>query len=445
MIDSKKIKLCTILSAAVFLLSGCNSAKPNAQSAVQSNAGETAAPSNSPSSTPGSTSSNTQSSTQGSSSDSAQSGRNSAGNKENGTKSGLLLGLVKEPDVKNQTYNNTNFENKTLEEYRTLWIYENANDISYLEKKGGIITPYGDKFMKLTSSSVIIPTINADANRNSDDFYFKYSSYYNFSVVIAQGINEAKSLLTKESLTKNYISSQEGDICGDFVSRTESIQYVGNKYAAVKTSQYSTGGGTLRVGSDDIKLYDIKNLTSLGNNRANVSLKSLLGNDVDNKIKPLSQKYNKKETGNTNQLVQEKYAIDDTNLTLTRKEGKWIVQAPLYEDYYHDGNGSSFKLVNALYDTDIEVPKAITGNDTLSVDWNTIKSKIPDAKDAVSSPNKDMLAVLTSSDLRIFVHPEKGLDKPVKTIAVDKNEKIVSDQWSTGQFVDSWTKAVGGY
>ncbi|MDP4178057.1 MAG: hypothetical protein Q8900_06915 [Bacillota bacterium] len=404
-INSKKIKALIIFSASLFMFNGCSFVKSENVSS-------------------GNTSSNSSSSVT-----------------KSGAGSGLLLGLVKEPDLQNKSKNNTDFENKSLEEYRTLWIYKDKNDVSSIEKKGGIITPYGDKFVMVTNNSVVTSTAADQPNQYSDNFYSKYSSYFNFSVIISQNLNSSKKVLTEDSMKSNYLSTDQ--IGFPFVSRTETIQYVGNKYALVKTSQYATGGGTLRSGFDDIKFYDINNLTAVGYKRPNMNVKSMLGSDASRQISSLSDKYNKSQTDDNNNFISEKFEIDDDNLTLKRSKGKWIVQAPLYENYIHQGNGSSFNNIDTLYDTDIKVPEAVTGYDTLSVSWDIIKSKYPDAKDAVSSPNKDMLAVLTSSNLMIFLNPEKGIDNPSKTIPVDKNEKIVLNQWAAGDYIDKWSKALG--
>lgn len=412
--NPKKIKFLIIFSASLFMFNGCSSVK--SENISKSN----------------------------SSSNSISTATKGDSNKK--ADSGLLLGLVKEPDLQNKSKNNTDFENKSLEEYRTLWIYKDKNDVSSIEKKGGIITPYGDKFVMVTNNSVVTSTAADQPNQYSDNFYSKYSSYFNFSVIISQNLNSSKKVLTEGLLKSNYLSTDEASsdkIEFPFASRTETIQYVGNKYALVKTSQYITGGGTFRSGFDDIKLYDINNLAAVGYKRPNINVKSLLGSDTIGQISSLSDKYNKSQTDDNNNFISDKFEIDDNNLTLKRSKGKWIVQSPLYEKYTHQGNGSSFSIIDTLYDTDIKVPEAVTGYDTLSVSWDIIKSKYPDAKDAVSSPNKDMLAVLTSSDLMIFLNPEKGIDSPVKTIPVDKNEKIVLNQWASGDYIEKWSKALG--
>lgn len=364
---------------------------------------------------------------------------NTTSEAENNTyiNSGLLLGLVKEPDLTNKSQNNTDFENKQVEEYRTLWICKDGNNVKYFEKKDGIIAPYGDKFIKLTSNSVVDSDISS-VSSNSDNFYSKYTSYYNYSVALAQEMDDTKVELTKDSLKSNYINCKEGELGDAFISRTETILYVGNKYAAIKTSQYSTGGGTYKSGFDDIKLYDIGSLTKLGTKRPSVSLKQMLGNDVDPNITTLKSKYNK--VISADKFISSKDVINDDNLSLYRTEGKWTVQAPLYEVYSNQGNGSNYNNIQEVYDTNIAVPKTLTVYDTLCVDWNTIKSKIPDAKDAVSSPDKDMLVVLTPKFLEVFSNPENGLDKPIKKIPVSSREKIVLNQWATGDYVEKWTK-----
>lgn len=353
--------------------------------------------------------------------------------------SGILLGLVKEPDLTNKSKNNTDFENKQVEEYRTLWIFGDGKGVSCLEKKDSIIAPYGDKFVKLTSNSIVDSDASSISN-NSNNFYSKYDNYYNFSVVLSQDINDTKVELTKDSLKKNYLNTKDGEMGSAFISRTETILYAGNKYAAIKVSQFDTGGGTYRSGYDDVKLYDINSLAKLGDKKTGISLKSLLGSDADKNIKELSTKYNKNTSDEG--YVTSKDAINDANLCLNRSEGKWIVQAPLCEVYENQGNGSNYNTMQDLYNTDIAVPKALTSYDDLCVDWDTIQSKIPNAKDAVSSPNKDMLVVLTTNSLQVFANPEKGLNKPLVKIPVSNMEKIVLNQWATGDYVNKWTKLI---
>lgn len=353
--------------------------------------------------------------------------------------SGLLLGLVKEPDLTNKSKNNTDFENKQVEEYRTLWIYGDGKGVSCLEKKDSIVAPYGDKFVKLTSNSIVDSDTSSISN-SSNNFYSKYDSYHNFSVVLSQDINDTKVELSKDSLKKNYLNAKEGEMGSAFISRTETILYAGNKYAAIRVSQFDTGGGTYRSGYDDIKLYDINSLSKLGDKKTGISLKSLLGSDADKNIKELTAKYNKNISDEG--FATSKNIINDTDLCLNRSEGRWIVQAPLYEAYQNQGNGSNYNTIQVLYNTDIAVPKALTSYDALCVDWNTIQSKIPTATDAVTSPNKDMLVVLTTNSLQVFANPEKGLNKPILKIPVSNMEKIVLNQWATGDYVNKWTKLI---
>lgn len=402
----KKTKALTVLLVAMILLNGCGSRKYIIGGNTVSN---------------NAVSNNT-----------ASSGRN-----KSQIHSGVLLGLVKEPNLENTNKNNTGFENKQTEEYRTLWIYGNGKNINCLQRNDGIIAPYGDKFLKLTSNSVVDSNVS-DQAAGSDNFYSKYSSYHNFSVVLSQEVNDTKVVFNKDSLKKNYMSTKYSEMASAFVSRTETILYAGNKYAAVKVSQYATGGGTYKSSYDDVKLYDINSLAKLGDKKTGVSLKNFLGSDADDKIKTLSTKYNRINADD--KLIKSKDEINDTNLILCRAEGKWTVQVPLYKAYTHEGNGSNFNIIEDIYDTDIGVPKTLTSYDTLCADWKTIQSKIPNAKDAVSSPDKDMLVVLTANNLQIFENPGKGLGKPVKIIPVDGSEKIVLNQWATGDYVSKWTK-----
>ncbi|MDP4144223.1 MAG: hypothetical protein Q8936_07015 [Bacillota bacterium] len=361
-------------------------------------------------------------------------------NKTDSINSGLLIGFTKS--------NNINKSSSPLEavpdSLRTLWIHIDGNKVVYSEKKNSIITPYGESFEKLTIDKLIISESNEYTSGTSDTIFGKYSSYYNFSSVVSQEANKGETnILTKDAVKKNYINKAEGEMGIGYGSRTESLLYVGNKYVCIKTSKYNTGGGTFRVGSDDIKMFDVKDLSSLEGHNINTKLSNLVGNTIESKLDSYRKKYNK--TVENGSLIKEDYLIDSNNLALNRSEGKWRLQVPLYDKYYHEGNGSSYYSVKEIYDTDISLPTNIISYDTLCVDWNTIKSKIPDARDAVSSPNKDMLAVLTANKLMIFVYPEKGITQPIGTIPVDENEKIILNQWATGDYVEKWNKALSNY
>ena len=67
--------------------------------------------------------------------------------------SGLLLGLSKE----NNNQGENRFKSKG-DDLRTLWFFQDGEKLSYVEKKGVIITPYGDKFWRLENNKFDMKT-----------------------------------------------------------------------------------------------------------------------------------------------------------------------------------------------------------------------------------------------------------------------------------------------
>lgn len=352
--------------------------------------------------------------------------------------SGLLMGLSKDNEINKEI----NPMKRMPNNYRTLWISKINDKIAYSEKKEAIITPYKNGFYKITNNKFLMTDLKDGSDTTPGDIYKNSSYYNNFSNIVSHAADKPiKNLLTEEAF-KNLQQHQD-NLAWSFNSQTEWLWYVGNKYACVMDYNFATGGGTLKAQWSDYKLYDLANLTSLDGRKNSISLVDLLDEKEKVKLDGYCEKYNK--IISSDKLIKEEQKIDIKNIVLTRKEGRWQVLFPLYTEYQHNGNGSTGRTVGQYINTDIKLPKAITSYDDLCMDWSTIKQKYPEAKDAVSSPNKDMLAVLTSSKLLVFKNPEKGLENPALIIDVDCNESIILNQWSTGDYVEKWDNILKTY
>ncbi|MEK6264876.1 MAG: hypothetical protein N2B06_08940 [Clostridium sp.] len=354
--------------------------------------------------------------------------------------SGLLLGLSKD----NQLDLNVNPMERKPNDYRTLWIYEDNKQITYKEKENEIIAPYKDSFYKIGNNKFIMSDPISHSENQPDDIFGNYSSYYNFSNIVSHRADKSMSdLFTPDTFKKKYLNAQEGSIGEAYKLQTQRLYYVGNNYASIMTNYYDTGGGTYNSSYDDFKIYEIGNLSDLDGLDNPEPLFNLLDKSEQLKLKGYSQKYDKNIS--LDGYIKVDQVIDSENLQLFRSEGKWQVSIPLFRVYRHNGNGSNGKTVKEYINTDIKLPTKITSYDSLCIEWDEIKQKIPQAKDAVSSPNDDMLAVLTPSKLLVFTNPKLGIDKPSLSIDVDENESIILNQWATGEYVDKWTKLISDY
>ena len=358
-----------------------------------------------------------------------------------GKNAGLLIGLSKD----NELNKNMNPLKRLPNDYRTLWISKINGKITSSEKKNEILTPYKDGFYKVTNNKFLMTEPKSGSDNTPNDIYKNFSYYYNFSNIISQAADKPiKNLFTEETFKKTYLTLEEGNLGQPYKSQTEWLWYVGNNYACVMDYNFLTGGGSFSSQFNDFKIYDLNNLASLDGRKKSSSLVDLLDSNEKTKLDGYAEKYNK-IIPSDNKLIKTEEKIDIKNLLLTRKDGGWKVLLPLYSVYEHAGNGSSGRIIKQYIPTDIKLPKAITSYDDLYIGWNTIKQKFPEAKDAVSSPNKDMLAVLTPTKLLVFNNPEKGLENPSLSIDVDSNESIILNQWSTGDYVEKWDKVLKTY
>ncbi|MDP4089121.1 MAG: hypothetical protein Q8930_07605 [Bacillota bacterium] len=360
---------------------------------------------------------------------------------QNRVDSGVLLGLSKD----NETGTNLNPLKRQANDYRTLWIHQENGRIVYTEKKGEIITPYKDGFYKVGNSRFFQAEPNSGTDTKYEDIISNFSEYFSFTNIVSHSADKTmKSLFTSESFKEKYLSGQEGNMEGPYSAQTEWLWYVGNNYACVMNNSFYTGGGTFYSGRDYSNMYELSSLASLEGRKKNIGLADLLDKSEKAKLQEYPKNYDK-DIDSENTLVKQKQSVDIENLLLTRKEGKWQVLVPLYNVYEHEGNGSSGRNIKEYITTDIKLPKAITSYDSLSIGWDMIKQKVPQARDAVSSPDGSMLAVLTSDKLLIYANPKDGIGKPSLSIDVDGSESIIMNQWATGQYVGTWNEKLNSY
>lgn len=119
--------------------------------------------------------------------------------------------------------------------------------------------------------------------------------------------------------------------------------------------------------------------------------------------------------------------IDESNFTLLRKSGHWILKGRI------SGNNSfDFNL-------NIVPSKNLVSYDELCINWSEIKSKVPDAVDVFTSPNKDIAVVLTSKNILIYKIENRVLSlSPIKKINLSEKSEVVISEWATGGYVEKW-------
>lgn len=351
-------------------------------------------------------------------------------------KTGLLIGLT---NSSNRNQKSENPTKKSEDQFKALWIYSDSKQLVHKEKSGVIIAPNGKNFYELRNE--LFQSKEASEYADEYNFYSKYNYYFSYGNISSNLLGLSRvPIFTEKSFNEKYMK-EEFD--WPFKTEVEWPWYIGNKYACIMNDHYETGGGSFRYGEDTIKMYKVDTLGKINEREKTVKLFDLLGKDMQKELTQIAVKYNNEAVKKATET--EKKVMDINNLALARKNGRWIIKLPIFSKYYHEGNGSSYSTVVQYVDYEKTLPKEITSFDILCVPWKSITSAVPKAIDAVSSPNKDILAVLTNTELLIYKNPKLPLGKPQLRIAVGSNNKIVLSQWASGDEAVRWKGSLDSY
>lgn len=297
---------------------------------------------------------------------------------------GLLLGLRK----KRVEFNGVPGES----DYRTLWIAQSK-----------------DKPLELYEV---------------EDILFPRNVFYKMSVERQENIDVIQENIVIQNLADGSevreVASEEGN------SRLSDITFVSNDYFSVRSGIHpgrEIGG---------MQFYSTRNVSNPQyDNR--IGITDIFGpegiNVMDTAAKiALSAQKPEESVG----LVE----IKENSFILKRYNGRWIYEGRINaEDSYED---------NFLtYPMNFRDNYRVYRYDNLTPRWSEILSLVPDAQDAVASPDAFFTVIRTKSKLLIYPRQEDGSLKiePLVTIPLD-DEEIIMHEWALGDFVGEWSKIV---
>ncbi|MBZ9686254.1 hypothetical protein G9F72_007915 [Clostridium estertheticum] len=126
-----------------------------------------------------------------------------------------------------------------------------------------------------------------------------------------------------------------------------------------------------------------------------------------------------------------------TSFGIFRKNGKWLLRGRL------NYSSPSVKNEYADFNVPIEAPDNLVNYDSLFPSWEVIKQKVPSALDAYTSPNKDIVVVLTNSNLLVYAIKDNILgEAPLSELQLKNSEVSVMAQWATDDYVKIWSEEV---
>lgn len=304
--------------------------------------------------------------------------------KEIRSKSGLLLGL---------RYINPKSEvggSKYL--YKTLWISSVNSEILPIAETKDLLLPRQDGFWKVGTRKQL-------ENGDAKDVLWSYPIN---SIDPTKPLNvnskQIKYSKIEDNMTIKFLGS-------NYVS-TENIQDV-NKYT-----------------NNQLKILPIDNLMG-----ESIKLTSILGREIEKSTSPGA-------IIDIPKNIQEKNLKNvDANWGVIRRNGRWILRGRME---------TRINSEHSLLDFDISyaTPKSLTTYDDLFPSFNVIKTKVPTAVDAYSSPNRDFVVVLTASQLMVFTIEGNNITENLLTLELKSGEIPVMSHWATGSYVDDWQKTM---
>lgn len=301
--------------------------------------------------------------------------------------SGLLLGFRNDVD-------------KDISTYRTLWIAPDTNNnLKVVKEFNFILVPHKDTFWQIepvyynftnTQDSIEYPVAHAISDSYTPGtFEYKYNTY--------------KSKL--DFVDRNHVSIST---------------YINNHPTNGKSSL-----------TESCSIVDLEKLTQYKNTEDNITMYNVF----KDKSVPIIKKY--KTAKITLGESSKKNSINTTagdNWSISRNDGKWVAQ--IGKTFKYSGNSSKY----ILYNTALDLPQSIVSYNELCTNFSSIKNLIPDADDAISSPNKEILGVFTPKKLTLYPYLDNKIGKAVLDINLDEHETMIMAQWTSENTIDDWTK-----
>lgn len=289
--------------------------------------------------------------------------------------------------------------------YRTLLLADDQGELQKIAEGNGILMPYKTEFMKIVSES--------RGSANGESRVLSASLAADASRLKSQDVKPVQPLKLSEKLL-----------------------FAGNRYLSVsQTVRQNTQGKETQYEYVWVKeLQDIIGSKPLGSfpsvQDPHVSMQELYGNSVQARLKALSARLLLSGGGPNAPQVDE----NGESWAIVRERGQWVPQLATYTS-----RASNNAFGYQLQDVPLILPDSVVTYDRLSADWNEIQRIRPDAKDAFSSPNNELVGVVSGSDITVYPFDGKLGKKPLLTLSLAPSESVVMIQWAIDEpFVEMW-------
>lgn len=301
--------------------------------------------------------------------------------------SGLLLGFRKDVD-------------KDISTYRTLWIApDKNNNLKVIKELNFILVPHKDTFWQI------------------EPVYYNFQNTGDFiEYPVAHAVSDSYSPGTFEYKYTTYKSKLE------FVDKNHvSISTYINSHPSNKNSSLN----------ESCSIVELEKLTDFKNTEDSVSMYNIF----KDKAIPIIKKYEKENIPLGESPKESSINTTSGNTwNIARNDGKWVAQ--IGKTFEYSKNSSKY----ILYNTDLDLPQSIVSYNELCTSFSSIKDLIPDAEDAISSPDKELLGVFTLNKFTLYPYLDNKIGTSVLDVNIDEHETMIMAQWTTKNTIDDWTK-----
>jgi hypothetical protein len=267
--------------------------------------------------------------------------------------------------------------------YRTILVAPQENELTVIGSGPGIWMPYKTKFWKI------------DAVPDS----------------LGKGLQSLEASpvdrKTRDAIPVEKLSP---------VRRTEKLLYAGHIYVSVlQTTNVNQEG--VAVDQSQTWVSEVANLDP------SVRMKSV----------------NALEEGHLSLAKALGTAQPETNIdqwAIARDSAAWVAKKP--------ANASIVASASVIGDwptVSAQLSKDVVRDNPLALSWEDIKSLVPTATDAFTSPDKDVVAIVSPGSIELYPYRLAKADMKPLNVSIRSNESVVMVQWATEQkYVENWIR-----
>ena len=303
-------------------------------------------------------------------------------------RSGVLIGL------RDDDPNNSNSIENKLSSYRTIWIPSKNRKLLDILQVESLFLPRMDGFWRIGVNRYTLK------GKDFKDEILAYNKH-------------------EEENKKSFIDDKNE------INIYKKIVFAGNDYLCMeyKKIQDENSKDFYRV----LPIHATKN-------RRGIKISDIFGEEGKKAIKNSAEAFLASQDQSSMKDIERE--PNEENFSLARSNGYWIVKGRL-----NDKNiiGHEYKD----YNININPSNKMISFNTFSISWNEVKSRIPDAVDAYTSPNKDIALIISNDNIKVYeMNGNELSSKALYKIPIKKSESIIMAEWATGDYLEKWTKEI---